>query len=182
MSKYIKIFLWSFKDPIGRFNYISGLLRNFPGDLGKKLRNDFLPPYFESCGENISIQEGVRIWNVHKLRVGNSVVLANGCFLQAGGGITMHDHVLLGPDVKIWSQTHETSDPDRPILSQGWTYEPVVIEEHVWIAANAIILPGVRIPRGCVVSAGSVVGKKKYPPYSIIAGNPAPSDWKTKID
>lgn len=171
--RYLKIFWWSFKDPTGRFNYISGVLRNFPGDLGLKLRNGLLPKYFKSCGRDIAIQENVRLWNVHKLAVGNSVVMANGSFIQAGGGITLGDHVLLGPDVKIWSQSHRTTDPDRPILSQGWDYEPVIIGDNVWLAANVIILPGVVLARGCVVSAGSVVGKKSYPAYSLIAGNPA---------
>lgn len=47
------------------------------------------------------------------------------------------------------------------------------IEDDVWVAHNAIILPSVNyIGRGSVIGAGSVV-TKDVPRYAIIAGNPA---------
>lgn len=49
---------------------------------------------------------------------------------------------------------------------------PVVVEEKVWIAANATILKGVRIGKDAVVAAGSVV-TKDVPPYAIVGGVPA---------
>jgi acetyltransferase-like isoleucine patch superfamily enzyme len=49
----------------------------------------------------------------------------------------------------------------------------VVIGRDVWIGANAFVMPGVQLGDGCVVAAGAVVGAKKYPPYKILAGNPA---------
>lgn len=48
----------------------------------------------------------------------------------------------------------------------------ISIEDDVWIGARAIILPGVTIAKGSIVGAGSVV-TKSFPPYSVIAGNPA---------
>jgi maltose O-acetyltransferase len=48
----------------------------------------------------------------------------------------------------------------------------VVIEDHVWIASRATILPGVRIGRGAVVASCSVV-TKDVPPLAIVAGVPA---------
>ena len=48
----------------------------------------------------------------------------------------------------------------------------IEIEEDVWIGSNSVILSGVKIGRGSVVGAGSVV-TKNIPPYSIAVGNPA---------
>ena len=48
----------------------------------------------------------------------------------------------------------------------------IIIEDDVWIGANCIILSGVKISRGAIIAAGSVV-IKEVAPYSIIAGVPA---------
>ncbi len=50
--------------------------------------------------------------------------------------------------------------------------DPVEIEDDVWLGCRVIVLPGVRIGRGSVVGAGSVV-TRSVEPYSLAAGNPA---------
>ena len=63
--------------------------------------------------------------------------------------------------VKVCGEKYEA-------LSKG----SIIVEDDVWIGANAIILSGIRIGQGAVVAAGSVV-TKDVEPYSIVAGNPA---------
>jgi len=48
----------------------------------------------------------------------------------------------------------------------------IIIEDDVWIGFNATILKGVKIGKGAIVSACSVV-TKDVPPYTIVVGNPA---------
>lgn len=48
---------------------------------------------------------------------------------------------------------------------------PIVIEDNVWIGANATILKGVTIGRNSLIGAGSVV-VKSIPENVIAAGNP----------
>lgn len=110
---------------------------------------------------------------IQELSIGNHVSIGADNFIQASGKVTLADHVMLGPGVKIWSINHRTEDIDIPILKQGYDHKPVYLGEGVWAGANVIILPGVTLPRGCVVAAGSVVGVKNYPEYALIAGNPA---------
>lgn len=50
--------------------------------------------------------------------------------------------------------------------------KPVVVEDNVWIGANSIVLPGVTIGHGSVISANSVV-TKDIPPMVVAGGNPA---------
>ena len=49
---------------------------------------------------------------------------------------------------------------------------PVIIEDDVLIGANSVILEGVRVGKGSVVAAGSVV-TKDIPPGVVVAGSPA---------
>lgn len=49
---------------------------------------------------------------------------------------------------------------------------PIVVEDDVWIGTNSLILSGVKLSKGTVVAAGSVVTKSTEP-YSIVGGNPA---------
>ena len=67
----------------------------------------------------------------------------------------------------IWTKQHDYNDPDFKIVGRK-----VIIEDYVWISARAIILPGVKIAKGAVIAAGSVV-TKNIEPFSIMAGVPA---------
>jgi acetyltransferase-like isoleucine patch superfamily enzyme len=48
----------------------------------------------------------------------------------------------------------------------------IVVGSDVWIATDALILPGVKIGHGAIVAARSVVAHD-VPPYAIVAGVPA---------
>jgi acetyltransferase-like isoleucine patch superfamily enzyme len=48
----------------------------------------------------------------------------------------------------------------------------MVIGDDVWIGANAVILPGVKIGTHSIVAAGAVV-TKDVPEFSLVAGIPA---------
>jgi acetyltransferase-like isoleucine patch superfamily enzyme len=52
------------------------------------------------------------------------------------------------------------------------TQQGIVIEDDVWIGNRATVLDGVRIGKGAVVGAASVV-TKDVEPYTVVMGNPA---------
>lgn len=110
---------------------------------------------------------------MENLSVGDNVCIGNDNFIQALGGVTIGSNTSLGPGVKIWSVNHNYQDKNKLIGEQGLTKREVIIGDDIWIASNAFILPGVHLPDGIVVAAGSLVTVKKYEPYCIIAGNPA---------
>lgn len=58
---------------------------------------------------------------------------------------------------------------------------PVIIEKNVWITVGVIILSGVRIGEGSIITAGSVV-TKDIPPYSLAGGIPAKVIKKYEIN
>jgi len=96
--------------------------------------------------------------------------------LAVHASLTIGRCVCINDGVKLLTASHDVSDP-------GWSSiaKAIVIEDHVWIATNAIILPGVTLGRGAVVGAGAVV-TKDVPPLGIVAGNPARLLDKCRVD
>ena len=88
------------------------------------------------------------------------------------GPVTIGNHVNLAQNITVSGLNHNFEDINTPIDQQGVSTSPIVIEDDVWVGANAVILPGVTIGKHSVVAAGSVVGKS-VPPYSVCAGIPA---------
>ena len=94
------------------------------------------------------------------LKIGNYCSIAGNVSFICGGEHYL-DRLLTFPvEKKVFGETEA--------LSKG----PIIVEDDVWIATNAIILSGVKIGRGSVIAAGSIV-TKDIPPYSIAAGCPA---------
>jgi maltose O-acetyltransferase len=48
----------------------------------------------------------------------------------------------------------------------------IIINQDVWLGADAKILPGVTLGNGCIVGAASLV-TKDLPDYSVSMGSPA---------
>ncbi len=88
------------------------------------------------------------------------------------GPVTIGSHVNLAQGITVTALNHNFADSGKRIDEQGVSTTPVVIEDDVWIGANAVVLPGVRIGTHSVVAAGAVV-TKDVPPHSIVAGVPA---------
>jgi acetyltransferase-like isoleucine patch superfamily enzyme len=173
MFRALSAFLRALTNSQGRFRLLWALFRFCPGDSGMIVRAKLLSRHLGAVGKNLGVLEGVFIRNPQNVRVGDNVAIGDHVFLQAGGGIDIGNDVLLGPGVKIWTQNHRFEDLNTPIRMQGYEYLKVVIGDDVWIGANAFIMPGAHLPKGCIVSAGAVVSGRAYKEYSILAGNPA---------
>jgi len=106
------------------------------------------------------------------LRVGNNSNIGPFAYIGCSGMITIGNNVMISPRVSIYAENHNFSRTDIPMKEQGVTREEVIIEDDCWIAANSVILAGVTVGRGSIVSAGSVV-TKDVPPYSVVGGVPA---------
>lgn len=102
-----------------------------------------------------------------KITVG-SFVLSGNCYLQGYNGIEIGKNFLFAPGIKLISSNHDSNNVEKSINNK-----PIIIGNNVWIGANAVILPGVKLGNHCVVGAGSVVTKSFEEDNLIIAGNPA---------
>jgi len=106
------------------------------------------------------------------IEIGDGTWINRNTLIQGSGGVTIGKEVLFGPAAIVWSSGHSFDSPSGPVLGQGLTFAPVVIEDGAWIGGGAMILPGVRVGAGAVVGAGSVV-TGDVAPNVVVAGNPA---------
>lgn len=123
----------------------------------------------EHCGKNVNIEQGARFSSA--VRLGDNSGIGINARVEAH--VTIGNDVMMGPDCMLFTANHAFSDLSVPMRLQGHEApRPIVIEDDVWIGARVIILPGVRVGRGSIIGAGSVV-TADVPPYSIVGGNPA---------
>lgn len=109
----------------------------------------------------------------------------NGTYLVCDEAITIGAHCLIAWGVVLsdsWieppaslqirqaSLRTAAADPLRR-LPPSTPPRPVVLEDTVWVGFDSVILPGVRLGRGCVIGSKTVVSES-VPPYAVVVGTP----------
>lgn len=116
-------------------------------------------------GESVVV--GSAAWIGRGCQIGSFTRIQHGVFLP--NHTRVGERVFIGPNVTL-------CDDKYPMvrLSYEPTYhaDPPILEDDCSIGAGAIILPGVRIGRGAMVGAGSVVSRD-VPPKATFIGIPA---------
>lgn len=107
------------------------------------------------------------------IKIGNNTRIHGTC-IHAYNSIIIGDNCLIAANCQIFDgNAHELSFENvENRLNTRDNGKPIVIEDCVWIGANCLVLPGVRIGYGSVIAAGSVV-VKDIPPMVVAGGNPA---------
>ncbi len=106
--------------------------------------------------------------------IGDKLIIGKFCAIARGVRFIMNgaNHKLSGVSTypfQIFGSGWEKVMPAQGDLPyKGDT----VIGHDVWIGYEALIMPGVRIGNGAIISSRSVV-VSDVPPYSVVGGNPA---------
>jgi acetyltransferase-like isoleucine patch superfamily enzyme len=139
-------------------------------------------PHKINFGENCRIGKGAELMVFKtggEIKVGNNTLINANCHIYSMFKITIGNRVLLSYNVSILDNNSHPIDPERRKLH--WTDESVdkevecaeiIIDDDVWIGANVTILKGVRIGKGSIIAANSVV-TKSIGSMEIAGGNPA---------
>jgi acetyltransferase-like isoleucine patch superfamily enzyme len=89
------------------------------------------------------------------------------------GAVRIGADVMIAPHVMMAGGGHGFTRTDVAMRVQASVSKGgIVIEDDVWVGANAVILDGVTIGSGAIVAAGAVV-TRDVAPYAIVAGVPA---------
>ena len=176
--------------------YLDAMTGAIPGALGYRIRRAHYGRRLGRLGSEAIIGQGVLTIGPESIFIGDRFNCWRNCTLAAcddgliqvgdrvglnanvyinacgGGKIVLEDDVLIAPNVVIRSNEHNTGALDRPINLQGSSIGEIILERDVWIASNVTISGNVRIGRGAVVAAGSVV-VRDVEPYTMVGGVPA---------
>lgn len=162
-------------DPRPRW-WISALVNPLKHKKGKKAivrrhaRMDTFPYNGFSLGAGSIIEDFAVINNgVGEVAIGDRTIIGIGCVII--GPAAIGADVMLAQHIVVSGLNHGYEDVNMPPSKQPVVCKKIIIEDEVWIGANAVITAGVFIGKHAIVGAGAVV-TKDVPPYSIIAGNP----------
>lgn len=141
------------------------------------LRSRLLPSSSIRClllrlfGANIAhgvvIKPGVRVKYPWLLSVGLNSWIGEDCWIDNLAPVSIGKNVCVSQGAYFCTGNHDWSDP-----AFGLMVKPITLRDGSWVAAKAVLCPGVVIGECSVVGAGSVV-TCDLPPFEIWAGNPA---------
>lgn len=116
--------------------------------------------------DKIAIGDHVWIWHHSVIDGSNGVSIGDGVQIGAWCGIFTHgSHVA----IRLLGASYiSMPEKDRP----GYTRAPVEIGEYSFIGTKAIIMPGAKIGKGCLITPGAVVSGT-IPDFAIAKGDPA---------
>jgi putative colanic acid biosynthesis acetyltransferase WcaF len=118
-------------------------------------------------GRGVIVHASARIWAPWNLEMGDFSWLAPfvDCYcvdrIRLGRCVTVSQYSFL------CTASHDIESPDMRL-----TTAPITLDDHVWIAADAFIAPGVTVAVGAVVGTRASVFRD-VPAWTVVVGNPA---------
>ena len=124
-------------------------------------------------GEKGKIEIGdFNILNGSTFFCNKKITIGNHCMFAWGSLVTdswINDKIISIEQRRKWLTA--SAKDDLRLMPLRMESEPVLIEDNVWVGFDAVVLPGVKLGRGCIVGSKSIVSED-VPPYAIVAGNP----------
>lgn len=168
ISKYNHSF--SLKNKLGRFfwNLFYWILfRPFDLNLFKNYRRTILIAFGAKIGHNSNIYASSKIWAPWNLEVGQYSTIGPYVDVYNQGKIIIGNNTIISQKSYLCASTHDFEISNYPLI-----LKPILIQDQVWIAADAFIGPGVNIGIGSVIGARSSVFKDVQS-WTVVGGNPA---------
>lgn len=155
--------------------------------IGRLLWNSCYWIFFRPFGLNIFNSWRILILKIFGAKIGKGSIVHSSARIWAPWNLDISLYSCIGPKVDCYNQgkisiganttiSQKTylcaSSHDITDLKHSLILKPIVIEDQVWVAADAFIGPGVTIGQGAVVGARSAVFKN-VEPWTVVGGNPA---------
>jgi putative colanic acid biosynthesis acetyltransferase WcaF len=159
---------FSLSNRMGRvlWSVVSGLFFRFSPKPMYGFRSFLLRLFGAKVGRRVHVYPKVKIWAPWNLILKDECGVADGAILYSQGQIRIGYRTVISQGVHLAAGTHDYTQPGFPLITK-----PIIINDHVWIATEAFVNPGIVIGEGCVIGARSVV-TKDMPAWMVCAGHP----------
>ena len=117
-------------------------------------------------GKKVHVYPKAKIWAPWNLELMNECVIANDCTIYCQGKITIGKRTVISQGTHLVAGTHDYTKSSFPLFTK-----PIHIGDHVWVASETFVHPGIMIGDGCVIGARSVV-TKNMPEWMVCTGHP----------
>jgi len=138
-----------------------------PCPWGSAFRSALLRAFGAKIGKEVGIGSNVNISFPWRLVVGDHVWIGDDVGILSLAQVTIESNVCVARRSFLCTGSHDFRREDFKLK-----VAPILIRTESWIAIGSLILAGVTIGEGAVVSAGSVV-VKDVPANCLVRGNPA---------
>lgn len=130
-------------------------------------RRFVLRAFGAKIGEHVHVYPSARILLPWNLQVGAWSAIGEGVEIYNIGAVSIGEKVTISQRAHLCAGTHDYRRADFPVVRC-----PIVVEDHAWVCAEAFVGPNVTVREGAIVAARAVA-VKEVPARSIVAGNPA---------
>jgi putative colanic acid biosynthesis acetyltransferase WcaF len=130
-------------------------------------RRFILKLFGAKIGKQAHLYPTCKITMPWKLQMSDHSCLGDRVICYNIGGVKIGAHSTISQYSHLCSSSH-----DYIISNMPQTFGQILIEDQVWICADAFIAQGITVGQGAVVSARAVV-VKDVEPWTVVAGNPA---------
>jgi len=118
-------------------------------------------------GARCHVYPGAIVWAPWQLTLADEACVADGAEIYNVAPVTLGVRAVVSQGAYLCTASHDHRRADFPTISA-----PIRLGDRAWVAARAIVLPGVTLGAGAVAGAGSVV-THDIPDGCTAAGNPA---------
>ncbi|MEM1303324.1 MAG: WcaF family extracellular polysaccharide biosynthesis acetyltransferase [Planctomycetota bacterium] len=118
-------------------------------------------------GHGVRIKPRVRIKFPWRLSVGDYTWIGEDAWIDNLADVQIGSHACVSQGAYLCTGSHDARSTGFELITK-----PITLADGAWVAARAVVLPGVELGPNAMAAAGSVV-TKSVPAGVIVGGNPA---------
>ncbi len=117
-------------------------------------------------GKKVHVYPKVKIWAPWNLILEDECGIANGAILYSQDIIHIGKKAVISQGAHLCAGTHDYNTKGFILVTK-----PITVGDYAWVATEVFVHPGIKIGKGAVIGARSVVNKH-MPEWMVCSGFP----------